>query len=124
MIFVLNALKYDPSILPTKADLENIGNAQAISYSLIAMICTGICSTKLCFLASFKILIRGVSKGMNIWFWITVTLSIIQWILGSITGFIVCPYVGAALCKYRCEPTAIVDTHLDQWNTVHPTLRT
>ncbi|KAF2867538.1 hypothetical protein BDV95DRAFT_446102, partial [Massariosphaeria phaeospora] len=110
LIFVLNALKYDKSILPTKADLNAIGSAQGINYSLIAMVWTATCCVKLCFLASFKTLISNVSIRITVWYWAAVALSIIQWILGFSVPFIICPSVGNDIITHCTPETPYVKT--------------
>jgi len=97
LIYVLNALKYEKSVIPTLKDLEAIGQAQAINYSLLAAIWTAICSVKLCFLAALKSLIANVSARVTAFYWFAVALSIVTWCLSWTIAWIICPYVGAEL---------------------------
>jgi hypothetical protein len=97
LIYVLNTIKYDKTVIPTQHDLQAIGQAQAINYSLIAVIWTAICSVKLCFLAALKALIANVSIRVTTVYWFAVGLSIVTWCLSWTISFIICPYVGIEL---------------------------
>lgn len=109
LIFVLNAMKYDRSVAPTMKDLSNIGQAQAINYSLIAMAWTATCSVKLCFLSSFKSLIRNVSVKITVWYWSAVALSLVAWLLAWTAPFMICPYSGSDLCTFKMQALSYID---------------
>ncbi|KAF2866131.1 hypothetical protein BDV95DRAFT_623236 [Massariosphaeria phaeospora] len=103
MLYVLNILKYDRTVIPTAEDLGDIMNAQAINYSLVALLWATICPVKLCFLVSFKVLIKNVSRIMSIWYWTTVGLIIVFWAIMTAMPWMQCPYSGPELLM-RCTP--------------------
>ncbi|KAJ4354240.1 uncharacterized protein N0V89_005974 [Didymosphaeria variabile] len=110
LIYVLNAFKYERTVIPTLQDLQAIGQAQAINYSLLAAIWTAICSVKLCFLAALKSLIANVSRRVTIFYWFAVALSIVTWCLSWTIAWIICPYVGAELILHCSPETPFVKT--------------
>lgn len=97
LLYVLNVLKYDKTVFPTVSDLKQIMNAQAINYSLVALLWSAICPVKLCFLVSFKDLIRNVSRPMLIWYWSTVGVIFVYWAIMIALPWIECPYEGTEL---------------------------
>ncbi|KAH8650378.1 hypothetical protein BGZ60DRAFT_437137 [Tricladium varicosporioides] len=103
LIYVANILKYDSTVLPTVSDLKALENAQAINYSFLALMWSTVYSVKLCFLVSFKILIKNVSRSIEAWYWFTVSLVVIFWAFMVTVPFIVCPYSGPELIRH-CTP--------------------
>ncbi|KAH8702825.1 hypothetical protein GQ44DRAFT_831736 [Phaeosphaeriaceae sp. PMI808] len=110
LIYVLNALKYDKTVVPTLRDLEAIGQAQAINYSLLAVIWTAICCVKFCFLATLKVLIANVSVRVIAFYWFAVAISVVTWCLSWTIAFIICPYVGMDLIIHCSPETPFVKT--------------
>ncbi|KAF9734790.1 hypothetical protein PMIN06_000743 [Paraphaeosphaeria minitans] len=110
LIYVLNALKYERAVIPTLQDLQAIGHAQAINYSLLAAIWTAICSVKLCFLTALKSLIANVSIRVTVFYWFAVALSIVTWCLSWTIAWIICPYVGNELILHCSPDTPYVKT--------------
>ena len=99
LIYVLNILKYDNTVIPTTSDITALGNAQAINYSLMALMWSVVIPVKLCFLVSFKVLIKDVSRAITIWYWSTFGLCVSVWALMISLSFIECPYTGQELRK-------------------------
>ncbi|KAF2012755.1 hypothetical protein BU24DRAFT_412086 [Aaosphaeria arxii CBS 175.79] len=103
LIYVLNIIKYDPTVIPTVSDLQDIMNAQAINYSLMALMWSAIFPVKLCFLITFKVLILNMSQRIVVWYWTTLTLVFLVWGFLITESFIICPYTGDALLQH-CTP--------------------
>jgi hypothetical protein len=97
LIYILNILQYDHTVIPTLSDLQAIGNAQGIQYSSIATMWTATCAVKFCFLTTCKALIAKVSFRITAWYWTAVFLSIITWGFATTVSFMICPYSGEAL---------------------------
>lgn len=94
MIFLSNASRLDPSVLPTFSELARLTGSLKIIYSFLAMIWTTTFAVKLSFLVFFKKLIDRVSKQINIYYWIVVVFTVVSWMFIVGEPFILCPYFG------------------------------
>ncbi|KAF2000383.1 hypothetical protein P154DRAFT_522572 [Amniculicola lignicola CBS 123094] len=92
LTYALNALKYDPSIVLTQKDIADLELDKGSSHAFLIMTWSSICLVKICFLVSFKALIRDVSKAVTIWYWITAASIVVSW--GILIGlyWVQCPY--------------------------------
>ena len=97
LVYVLNVMKYDRAVRPTAADLDQIMHAQAINYSLVALMWSAIYPVKACFLLTFRGLIANVSRAILVWYWAAVVLITVFWGLMVGLSWIECPYTGPAL---------------------------
>lgn len=114
-IYILNVLKYDTSVMPIPSDLKIIMDAQAINYSLMALMWSAIFPVKLCFLVSFRILIRDVSRAIHIWYWCTFASTIAVWAFMIALPFIQCPYTGNDLLLHCTPETPYKKTIAGNW---------
>lgn len=92
-IFVIQAVKGDPSIIIPPDQYNDLAQTYAILESFLCIMWTSIFAVKLSFLALFRILIRRVSKVITRYYWIVVTTTIVTWMFLVGEPFIICPYI-------------------------------
>ena len=94
MIFLSNAVRLDPSVIPTFGEIAQLMDSLKIIYSFLALIWTTTFAVKLSFLVFFKKLIDRVSKKITLYYWFVVVFTVVSWMFIVSEPFILCPYFG------------------------------
>lgn len=114
MVFLNNALRIRPKIVPTVSELMDLLNSMKFLHLYLALIWTTTFSVKLSFLIFFKQLIDRVSGRTTIFFWIVVAFTVVSWMFIVSEPFILCPYfdskAGESLLScFRCHGAECAD---------------
>lgn len=94
-IFVIQAVKVDPTVIIPPDLYDNVRKYYALTTSFLFLIWTSIFAVKLSFLALFRLLIRRVGKVMTRYYWIAVATTVVTWMFLVNEPFMLCPYVTA-----------------------------
>ena len=114
LIFLYNAIRIKPAIIPTVNELMQLQNAMKILDSYLAVVWTTTFSVKFSFLIFFKRFIDRVSRRMTIYLWTVAVLTVFSWMFIIIEPFIVCPHFGFDAGEYflscfRCHEAERAD---------------
>ena len=91
-IFIVEAVKIDPTVVVPLDQYQNISQVYAILDSFLCTMWTTTFAVKFSFLALFRLLIRRVSQSITTYYWIVVATTTITWIFLTSEPFILCPY--------------------------------
>lgn len=92
LIFLHNAFRIKPKIIPTVNELMQLQNSMKIFHCFLALIWTTIFSVKLSLLIFFKQLIDRVFRRIAIYLWIVASFTIVSWMFIVSEPYIICPY--------------------------------
>lgn len=104
LIFLHNALRIKPKIVPSVNELMQLQNSMKILHSFLALIWTTTFFVKFSFLIFFRQLIDRVSKRITIYFWIVVIFIVFSWMFIVSEPFILCPYFDFKACEFSFLP--------------------
>ncbi|KAI0503055.1 hypothetical protein F5B22DRAFT_652456 [Xylaria bambusicola] len=94
-LYLHSAALLDPEVLPyVVTDFNQLLNLQKKTYPYLALIWTTTYAVKACFLAFMRPLVWHISRGVNWYYWFTVTFSLVSWAFVVAEPFIICPYFG------------------------------
>ena len=102
-IFVVEAVKMDPTIVVPLDQLQHLAQTYAILDSFLCVMWTTTFAVKFSFLALFRLLIRRVSKSITTYYWIVVAITIVTWIFLVGEPFILCPYFQPEQQQRECS---------------------
>lgn len=91
-IFVVEAIKMDPTVVIPLDQYNDISQTYAILDAFLCVMWTTTFAVKFSFLALFRLLIRRVSKPVTTYYWIVVAITTVTWIFLVAEPFILCPY--------------------------------
>ncbi len=91
-IFVVEAIKMDPTVVVPLDQYKGISQAYAILDAFLCVMWTTNFAVKISFLALFRLLIRRVSKLITTYYWIVVAITTVTWMFLVAVPFILCPY--------------------------------
>lgn len=97
-VFVSEAIETGLIHYVTITELLGLPNSVSDVQALFCLAWSAIFCVKLSFLAFFRVLIRRLSRRLNIYYWVVVVVAILTWMLLAFDFCIFCPQS----CKYFC----------------------
>lgn len=91
-IFVVEAIKMDPTVVIPLDQYNEIPQTFAILDAFLCVMWTTTFAVKFSFLALFRLLIRRVSNSITTYYWIVVAITTVTWMFLVAEPFILCPY--------------------------------
>ncbi|ROW01344.1 hypothetical protein VMCG_05887 [Cytospora schulzeri] len=117
-LYITEALNDHPTEFQITLDeLPDLLAVSKWSKIMVAMGWLSIFAIKGAFLCFFSVLIRQLSRGINIYFWVVVVFNVGSWLTLSFIDWAICPYVGEK--TIQCEVHFNYNTSLAV-NTVSP----
>lgn len=111
-LFITEALNDHPTECSiTLAEISGVLAISKWNKSVVALAWTSIFAIKGAFLCFFHILIRQLTRSLNLYFWFTVFFCTTSWLTSSFIDWAICPYVGIKDSKSNLRGTGMPVGH-------------